>query len=438
MKKLCLPAALRSVGVAVCLAAGAMPAVSWGATEIQVWHALNAHNKAVFDDLVKQFNGAQNDVKVNTTAYDSLPALEAALQKVAKTPKQAPNLVQLDEQRELDGVTKHSYIQPMHVLLAKYPIKDQQWFLSRHNSYGRDAQGRLVAFPYMADIPVMFYNVDAFKTAGLQPTVPDRAWDQLQGQLVTLANNGSRQCPLTSDQTVSMNLENLAAINNQLYTTENNGIGQKSHPSFLFDTTYVRHLSLMISWVRSELMVRPELSSQAVSRFAKRECAVLVSSSGNLGSFLKSKDLSFGVSGLPYYPQVTKKPGNPFVGGSALWAIKGHEAGQDKGSAAFLGWLAQPKNAALWHQNTGFLPLTRDAFNLTLDTYYKPLGEWESLVKVYINDPSNLNRGFRVNNYPQIRAMFEQNLEKALRGEQPAVTALQTSSAEAGKIMRGR
>src|SRR3546814_15439792 len=73
------------------------------------------------------------------------------------------------------------------------------------NTFARDSKGRLVAFPYMVDVPVMYYNVDAFKKADLKPAVPRRAWSGLQDQLVTLANNGSRNCPLTSDQTVSNN-----------------------------------------------------------------------------------------------------------------------------------------------------------------------------------------------------------------------------------------
>src|SRR3546814_3693833 len=78
---------------------------------------------------------------------------------------------------------------------------------------------------------------------------------------------------------------------------------------------YIRHLSLMISWVRSELMVKPEFDSVATKRFADRECAVLLSTSGNLGYFKDAKKLDFSISGLPYYPEVAKKPGNPFVGG---------------------------------------------------------------------------------------------------------------------------
>src|SRR3546814_10016254 len=84
--------------------------------------------------------------------------------------------------RAPDGVAGRSYIQPLHALLAKHPIKDAKWFLSEQNTFARDSKGRLVAFPYMVDVPVMYYNVDAFKKAALKPAVPRRAWSGLQDQ----------------------------------------------------------------------------------------------------------------------------------------------------------------------------------------------------------------------------------------------------------------
>src|SRR5690606_17020849 len=115
---------------------------------------------------------------------------------------------------------------------------------------------------------------DAYNKAGIKPAVPQRSWEGLQGQLVDLANKATRNCPATTDEVVSINLENLAAVNNQFYTSHENGRkGGKAAPAFSFDTMFVRHLSLMISWVRTELMVRPEYGTKARQRFSDGECA---------------------------------------------------------------------------------------------------------------------------------------------------------------------
>src|SRR3546814_327164 len=243
-----------------------------------------------------------------------------------------------------------------------------------------------MAFPYMLEVPVMYYDIDAFKKACLVPAVPQRSWMGLQGQLVSMANKGSRHCPLTTDLPVSINLENLAAVNNQLFASSENGLKGKGEPSFSFDSTYVRHLSLMISWVRSEIMVKPEFGVRSVERFASGECAIMMSNSGHIGQFNHKRGLDYAVSGLPFYPEVTKAPGSPFISGSALWVTKATDKAQTQAVTQFLAWLAQPDHASTWHQETGYLPLTAAAFAKTPADYYQGLGQRSEEQK---SDPSH-------------------------------------------------
>ena len=415
---------LRPLGVSALLG---LAGSAWAATDVQVWYSLNDHNQQQFEQLVKQFNNTQKDVRVKTRAFATENDLDAALS--LSTAEDRPQVVQLPEVSGLDDVATRSYIVPLHQALNQSALKNTAWFLPAENSFMRDTRGQLVALPLMAEIPVMYYNIDAFKKAGLQPTQPARKWSDLQAQLVTLANNGSRHCPLTSDQPVSINLENLAAVNKQVYGSNQNQAG------FKFDIMYVRHLSTMISWVRSKIMVHPSQGPQSPTRFANGECAVFLSNSGNIGQFAEQKNLDFALTGLPYYPQVTATPGNPFVTGTGLWLTQ-QKPDQLKGSLAFMNWLAQPEHAAQWYQQTGYLPLTKDAFTSTTAAYYAPLGEWHDMVAIYAQRPDATTKGFKINNYHQIRAMFNNTLQSALDGQQPAMTALQTAAAEANKLVK--
>ncbi|MHA3902965.1 extracellular solute-binding protein [Castellaniella sp. WN] len=418
------------------LVAAVAAAPAWAATEVPVWHTLQGHNAEVFQDLVKAYNRSQSDVKVVARVFDTPEALDQALGAAAQA-KNLPALAQIGDSHTLEDIAQRSYVQPFHALQKSSALKNTRWFVSSDNAFIHDAKGQLMAFPYMLEIPVMYYNQDAFKKAGLVPPEPQRTWMNLQGQLVTMANNGSRKCPLTSDLPVSINLENLAAVNNQLYASADNGLKAKGLPSFSFDSTYVRHLALMISWVRSEIMVRPDAGMHSIDRFAKGECAVLMSSSGHIGEFSDQRKLNYAVSGLPYYPEVTRKPGNPFVSGAGLWVMKTSKPVTDA-TAAFLGWLSQPGQAARWYQQTGFLPLTQAAFDATPASYYAKLGQWRDLVAVYSGKAVLTAQGFRIHNYPAIRSRFQQILDSALSGQQPAVTALNTASAEANKLVRQR
>lgn len=422
----------RSVGAffsaIACTALLSFTAPAMAATEIQLWHSLNEHNSKVFDKLVKKYNRQQSDTKVVVQDFLNEEALDQALSMVDK--EQRPHLIQLPETTGLDDVATRSYIRPMYQLLANKPLTEATWFLPKENNFLHDRQGRLLALPLMAEVPVMFYNVEAFEKANIPESKPSRAWSELQSQLVQVANNATRQCPITSDQPVSINLENLAAVNKQFFA---NGNGQQK--GFNFDSLYVRHLSTMISWVRSEIMTKPEFNELATQRFALGECGALLSNSGNLGAFLNQSDLKFSMTGLPYYPQVTETPGNPFVTGSGLWAVAEHGADEDEATADFLTWLAAPEQAALWYQDTGFLPLTKEAFELTSDKYYAPVGDWKEIVQVYNQKPEATTIGFKVPNYHLIRALFNQTLDNALSGQQTAITALETAAEKANQLM---
>lgn len=406
------------------------------AADISVWHALNPHNKSVLEDLVKRFNRQSKDTKVRLTGFASTDALEAALTMTSRE-SDRPHLMQLDESRLPDMAAQRSYIQPLHSLFARYGAKNVDWFLPVQNTVARDSKGQLQAFPFMLDIPVMYYNHKAFERAGLAGGTPERSWARLQSQLVHLGNNGSRRCPITTDQPVSINLENLAAVNNQPYTLAQGKQGAKGAPVFHFDSLYIRHLSLMISWVRSELLLSPEFNDSAAERFAQGECAVLLSQSSNMGWFGKRSSVDFGVTGLPYYPEVTQNPGLAFVGGSALWATSGHGKDEEAATVEFLSWLAQPEQATQWYERTGFLPLTKQAF-AQARTSATPMAQWHAMVAQYENKPVATSSGFQISNYPQIRAMLHESLGRALGGQETAVNILKAASDEAGRIALGQ
>ncbi|WP_459614623.1 extracellular solute-binding protein [Bordetella sp. 2513F-2] len=443
MKKLQLaglPRAMRAIR-RVCLfgvAISAIGAAHAAPVEIQVWHKLDGANKAEFEKLAKEFNKSQAEVEVELRAFPSAQALQQEATAAVRA-KKAPNLVQLDDNHSPEVVAEHKAVLPLHQLLAKYPIKDLDWFLPSTTSFIRDSRGRLLAFPWMAEIPVMFYNTAYYKKAGLDPNQPARTWAALQGDLLKLRDVANIECPYASSDQVAVHLENLAPINNQAYTTNNNGLdGGRTAPTMKFDTLYMRHLSLMVSWKRSLLYTASSGDRTNDALFAKGQCAVLTSGSGALGQFMATKSLSFGVAPLPYYDQATPSGGRPFVSGSALWALEGHPAEQDKATVQFLAWLSKPVVAAAWHQHTGYLPLTEAAFRASDVSFYSRVPGAQQVVASMRGQPAPNNRGFRMANYDRIAPVLNSQLDAALAGQTPPMAALNNAAAQAKTLAQQR
>lgn len=400
-------------------------------TRIEIWHAMTGVHESEFEKIVKNYNNSQNKVEVDLKAYDSRAELQAAAQNAVAGKVAKPDLIQLNDNHSPDVIAQHKDILPLHQLLAKYPIADAAWFLPQTTSFVRDEKGRLLAFPFMAEVPIMFYNLDAYSRAGLDPKKPARTWAGLQADLLALRDKARVTCPYATSHQVQVHIENLAPINNQLYLTPDNGLKANKGVSFNFNTLYMRHVALMISWRRTELLTEYSDSNAPSRDFTDGKCSVLTAASSEMAEILAS-NVSFGVAPLPFYDQATKAPGAPFVSGSAFWAVAGQTPNRNKATADFLGYLAKPVIAADWHQKTGFLPLTDAAFRAADVSFYNRIPGAQTVVQSLKKDSGkNSAEGFRMKNYGAVETMLNTEWLSALDGKVSAMSALNSAKEQA-------
>jgi len=425
---------LKRIAVVLGLACSIVLPVQASPVNIEVWHTMTSVHKSEFEKIVRRFNSEQKDVNVVLKVFPNQDALRKAGEK-AVAEKRKPNLVQLPDNRSPEIIAQHKDILPLHQLLKQYPMKDANWFLSQTTGFMRDSQGRLMAFPYMAEIPIMFYNVSGYKKAGLDSNKPAKTWPELQIHLLALRDKGHYQCPFATSHQVTTHLENMAPINGALYVTPKNGLENVRGAQLnLLDPVFMRHLSIMVSWKRSDLFPFNSNGSEADMMFAENRCAVITTTSGALARMQEAKGLSYGVAPLPFYDQVVRTPGAPYVSGAALWATSGHTKEQDKATMAFLSFLAQPVIASAWHQRTGFLPLTDAAFRTADAAFYDRIPGARQLVDGMRNVKDPNSRGFRLRNYPQIETILNREFDAALSGGTPPVEAL-TKGVDQAKIL---
>jgi sn-glycerol 3-phosphate transport system substrate-binding protein len=74
--------------------------------------------------------------------------------------------------------------------------------------------------------------------------------------------------------------------------------------------------------------------------------------------YKNSAKFDFGVTKLPYYPDVAGAPQNSIIGGASLWVMGGKKPEQYKGIAKFFTYLSSVPVQQAWHEQTGYLPIT--------------------------------------------------------------------------------
>ncbi len=165
---------------------------------------------------------------------------------------------------------------------------------------------------------------------------------------------------------------------------------------------------------------------------------MLTSSSSAYGSVAKNAKFKFAVSPLPYYSDVKGAPQNTIIGGASLWTMNGKKTEEYKGVAKFYKFLSQPEVQAKWHQETGYLPTTMAAYEITRKSgFYDRNPGTDVAVKQMITKTTDKSRGIRLGNMPQIRTIIDEELENVWTGKITPKQALDTA-VERGNLLLER
>ena len=218
----------------------------------------------------------------------------------------------------------------------------------------------------------------------------------------------------------------MSAWHNSEFATKSNGFeGFDAHLNFN-TIMLVRHISLLSSWVKGELFTYAGRKNEPEAKFFSGECAMLTSSSAAYANIKKNAKFDFGVSKLPYYEEEPGAPFNTIIGGASLWAMAGKKPAEYKGVAAFFEFLSTPAIAAEWHQQTGYLPITVQAYEDTKKSgfYDANPGTDISVQQMTGTKPTNVTKGIRLGNFVQIRAIIDEELESVWAGKKAPKLAL--------------
>ena len=381
------------------------------------------------ENLVKQFNASQKDFVVSA-AYKGNYDETMAAAFIAHRAGNSPHVVQIYEIGTANMMaamgSQGGAVRPVWQVMAEAGERlEAKAFVPAVASYFSDHQGRLDALPFNTSTPVMFYNKDAFRAAGLDPEKPPKTWYEMVPVLGELKYKAQMPCGYVTSWQSWVLLENTSVWHNQEFATKGNGMGGLD-TKLVFNThLMMRHISTLASWVKAEYFTYTGRRDEAEVRFTRGACAILTASSATYAELREGAKFDFGVATLPYYDDVRGAPQNTLIGGGGLWVMSGHKKPEYQGVAKFLAYLSKPEVQAEWHQKTGYVPTTIAAYELTKKQgfYEKNPGHEIAIQQLLLKNPTSDTKGIRLGFFPQIRAVIDEELEK--------VWALQTTPKQA-------
>ena len=165
---------------ALCLALGcALSSNAFAATSIPFWHSMEGELGKEVDSLASRFNETHPDYKI-VPVYKGNYEQNLAAGIAAFRSGNAPAILQVYEVGTATMMASKA-IKPMYEVFNDAGIKfDESQFVPTVSGYYSDAKtGHLLSQPFNSSTPVLYYNKDAFKKAGLNPDQPPKTWQEL-------------------------------------------------------------------------------------------------------------------------------------------------------------------------------------------------------------------------------------------------------------------
>ncbi len=299
-------------------------------TEIHFWHAMGGQLGETVNELVKQFNQSQGEYEVKALNKGTYPeVLTSAI--AAYRQKNPPHIVQVFEVGTQTMLLSGAVV-PIYELMKQQEIA-VNWddFIAPVTGY-YSKDGKLYSMPFNSSSPILYYNKDAFKKAGL-PDKPPATWKEVEAASKKILAAGAAKCGFTTSWPSWTMLENTFAWHNQPFATNDNGYKGLDTKLLINSDFGLMHIGTLAKWQKENIYSYGGRAGQPDPKFINGDCAMLVQSSAVIGGFKKSIKFDWGTGQLPNWGPPYKKQ-NTIVGGRDALGDEGAEARRLQGRGA--------------------------------------------------------------------------------------------------------
>ncbi len=430
MKKLILSAMLAS-------SAAALPMPAMAATEIEFWHAFTGRLGELVAEQVETFNNSQDDyVVVASHKGNYSETLNAGI--AAFRAGEQPDILMVFEVGTATMMGAKGAVKPVYEVMAEAGADfDPDAYIGAVKGYYTTTDGEMLSLPFNSSTPVLWVNKDALKEAGVDPDVDLSTWEQV-GDVLDKLKAAGHECPLTTAWQSWIHLENLSAYHNVPFATQDNGFAGLDTELAFNSPLQVKHIQTMGDWAKDGKFVYKGRRNEGGADFRSGGCALFTESSAGYAGIKSEAEFDFAVRPLPYWSDAEGAPQNTIIGGASLWVMEGQDAADYEAVAAFLNFLSSTDIQAKWHQDTGYLPITKAAGDKTkADGFYDANpGTDIAVIQMTTNEPTANSKGLRLGSFDQIRGIIDEELEGVWSGDKDAQAALDSAVDRGNQLLR--
>jgi sn-glycerol 3-phosphate transport system substrate-binding protein len=292
-------------------------------------------------------------------------------------------------------------------------------------------QGHVYGVPFQNSTPLLYYSVDAFKDAGLDPDKPPVTWQDWVDDLRKLAKHDGNTTtrwglmfPGTYDY-LGWITSGFAMSNGGEYY--NPGYGGEVYYN---QPTTIGAVRLIDAFVH-KWHVMPEGVTDAnavTTAFFQGRTAMMVLSTGSLSFVRDNMKTPYRVAFLPR-SLVNAAP----IGGASLIVPRGNSPERQAAAWTLIKWLVSPETAGGWSRFTGYFAPRIAAYDLPEMKDY--LAKYPD-AKVALDQLAYARGWFATYNTVAVRKALEDGVQAVLSGKTTPEAAMEAAQKQADELMK--
>jgi sn-glycerol 3-phosphate transport system substrate-binding protein len=419
---------------AVALAAGLFVAgAAQAATEIELFFPVPVDGKLARDmaTMIKEFNEKHPDIKavaVYTGSYDETLIKTRAAIKAGKPPaavimsanfltdlKIEGDIAPLDDLIKASGSTSEKFM--------------SQFFPALHGNAVIDY--KVYGVPFHNSTPLLYYNVDHFKEAGLDPDKPPRTW----AELVTAAKKLTKRegdrvtrwginIPSNYDYGGWMLTALTMSNGGKFYNEDFGGEVYYDTPSMLGALTFWSDLVH-----KHKVHPAGEQKGPGVSTgFLSGQTSMILLSTGSLTHIRDNAKFPYKVAFVPMNVR-----NGVAIGGASLVMPKGLDEAKRKAAWTLISWMTAPEKSGWWSRATGYFAPNMGAYQLP---EMKAFMAKNPDAQIAVDQLAYAKSWFATYKTVAVRKAIEDELQAVVSGKKQPKEALVAAQKQADEIMR--
>ncbi len=325
-----------------------------GHVTLDFWYSLSGDTGAAVESLVKQFNESQTQITVKATYQGNYSDIMAKIYS-AIAGGAMPNIAQAGGAPLLGS---SDAILPLTDFVGGengFDLSQIHKAFIDYNTVG----GTLWSMPFNNSVPVLYYNKDLFKAAGLDPENPPQNFDELikAAKLLTLDPNNTGtpiQYGLNARDDTHWYLDTM-------FLENGSPIVKEDLSEVLYnDPKAVEMLTLWGNLVKTDKVMPSNQHSEAQTDFLAGKLGMFFGSSASVNTLKKSATFDLGVA---MFPKIGDNERALPVGGGSLVIFKNDNEAIRNASWEFVKFMSSKESSIYLTQQTGYLPIYQDALD---------------------------------------------------------------------------